>query len=448
VIADRLTDDEFRRAGAQLGARCGLRFDEANRAILEKGLLRAAAAEGSVPSVLLDKLERTPSEALVQSVLRQVTIGETYFFRHPEHFAALRDVIVPDRMRAHGLFRELRAWSAGCATGEEAWSLVMSMSAGAGAGWKVSVLGTDINRAALETARRGEYGSWSVRSTLPLPAGMTRPLADGGAAVAPWLHSQVRFDYLNLHDPIYPSLYTATQGLDVIFCRNVLVYFNREAALQVLARMRDCLVDGGWLLVGALDVDFAPPGLERVNIGGITLLHKRTPVEVARPKRPTPPRPLAPLAPPVQTAQSVQTAENNRAAEASRRLLTAARAAADCGALAEAATLARRAVDEERSPLALHLLALLLGEQGEEEEQVRLLREVVAQAPDDALAHLALGVSERGGAPAARATHLRRVLALTAHRLEGERLQGPEPLPVSWVRKVASAALRRVEGGT
>ena len=161
--------------------------------------------------------------------------------------------------------------------------------------------------------------------------------------------------------------------------------------------------------------------------------------------RPTPSKPHATLLAPPSTEAS---RESSRAAESSRRLLAEARAAADRGALGEAVEHARAAVAEERSTLALHLLALLIGEQGDEEGRVCLLREGVAHSPDDALAHLALGVSERGGVAAARAAHLKKVLQLTAHRLDGERLQGPEPLPVSWVRKMASAALRRVESGT
>src|SRR5207253_8971963 len=86
VIARRLSDEEFQRAGALVGARCGLRFDDVNRAILEKGLWCAAESEGTTPGELLVRLKEAPTDALIQSVLRQVTIGETYLFRHPEHF--------------------------------------------------------------------------------------------------------------------------------------------------------------------------------------------------------------------------------------------------------------------------------------------------------------------------------------------------------------------------
>ena len=431
MIAPRLSDDQLRRAGAVVGARCGLRFDAGNRPLLEEGLVRAAAAENATPEALVDRLERAPSDALLQSVLRQVTIGETYFFRHPEHFEALRTLVLPERTQARGALKQLRGWSAGCATGEEAWSLLMALQA-AGADWQVSVLGTDINKAALAHARAGRYGRWSVRAELTGPAGMVRRLPDGGAEVAPWLHAKVRFDYLNLHDPIYPSLYTCTQGLDVIFCRNVLVYFMPDAAAKVLARLADCLCAGGWLVVGALDVDLAPPELERVRAAGVTILRKPA-AEAARPVRTTPARPW-PAPPPPAPAEG----------DTGPRLLERARAAADRGALDDAIALGRQALACARTPAALHLVALLLGERGEEDERLALLHEVIAREPDDALALLALGMSERTAA-ATRAGHLGRVLALTARRLDGERLPGPEPLPVAWVRKVASAALRRLE---
>jgi len=424
-----LTGAELDRASAWVGAHSGLRFGEHNRAMLEDGLLRAAAAEGQTAAQLLERLERMPTEELFQRVLRHVTVGETYLFRHPEHFQLLREQILPTLL-VDGR-REVRAWSAGCATGEEAWSLAAALVAGCRDGG-VSVLGTDLNRDALETARRGLYGSWSVRAGLADSQGLLRALPDGGVEVAPSLRPHVRFAQLNLNDPVYPSASTGTEGLDLILCRNVLVYFLDEAAQKVLARMRDCLRPGGWIVVGALDLDLAPAGLERVSVAGVTLL-RRSVEPAQRVARPTPSRPVA----------AVPSGSGGRA----RQLLEEARAAADRGALDEAVQLARRSVDEERTPAALHLLGLLVGEQGEEEERLALLREVVARAPDDVLAHLALGMSEAAGSPERRAKHLKQALQLIARRLDGERVTGPEPVSVSWVRGVATAALRRLEGG-
>jgi chemotaxis protein methyltransferase CheR len=407
----RLSDEQLRRASALLQQRCGLRFDAANRALLEEGLYRAADAENSSAAELLDLLDREPTDALVQSVLRQVTIGETYFFRHPEHFAALTGHVLRERLLARGPAEPLRAWSAGCATGEEAWSLLMTLHA---AGRRALVLGTDINKAALHKARSGRYAGWSIRNELSAPPGLLRQ-RDGNADVAPWLHAHAHFDYLNLNDPIYPSLFTGTQGLDIIFCRNVLVYFAPAAAERVLERLADCLADGGWMVVSALDLESAPTTLERVPAAGVTLLRKP-----ARPPRP--PATVALTHP---------------------ELLAAAHEAAERGAIGEAIERARQALGVRRSPAALHLLALLMGERGDDDERLALLREVASRAPHDVLARLGLGLSEKM-AREERTAHLKRALALTEGRPD-EPLGGPDPLPAGWVRKVAAATLRRLD---
>src|SRR5205085_10768300 len=131
--------------------------------------------------------------------------------------------------------------------------------------WPVRVLGTDINRAALDEARAGRYGAWSLRGPSEMTSGWVEPRPDGGANVTPRLRERVRFEYLNLCDACYPSLVTGTQGVDVVFCRNVLIYLSPEAAAAVLERLRLCLVEGGHLVVSALDVGGAVPGMEPVS---------------------------------------------------------------------------------------------------------------------------------------------------------------------------------------
>ncbi len=429
----RLDDQQFARAGAIIGVRCGLRFHEGNREILEEGLMRAAGAEGNTIDRLIERLENASTDALLQAVVRQVTIGETYFFRHPEHFDALRERMLPDLLRGREQ-RSLRAWSAGCATGEECYSLAMALAASAGPAFEVSVLGTDINKAALDTARAGRYGRWSQRSPMPFLPGHTVHEADGAVRVSDVLRRRTRFEYLNLRDPIYPSLYTGTQGLDLIFCRNVLVYFLPEVAQAVLERFRTCLVEGGWLVVSAFDAQLAPPGLEAVTANGTPVLRKTTvrPQAVAR-------------ITPTRTTPSVRLMVTPPAGMSSDTLVAVASAkrAADAGDLDRALTLARQAVALERAPEALHLLALVLGERGENDEKLKLLAEIVGRKPDYVLGHLGLGLAEKVER-CERARHLELVIALLTPRRDEEILPGPDPLPVSWVRKMAHAGLKMV----
>jgi chemotaxis protein methyltransferase CheR len=431
------TERDLERATQILGSRCGLRFHLGNRDLLEHGLRRAARAEAETPARLLDRLEGERSEALLQEVLRQVTIGETYLFRHPEHFDALREELIPELVRARRDTRVLRAWSAGCASGEEAWSLAMVLAGGAAPGFAVTVLGTDINRTALDTARSGVYGTWSCRGPLPAASRHLVALGDGGVRISDSLRELVRFQYLNLHDPIYPSLLTGTRGVDLIFCRNVLVYFHPEAARAVLERFLLCLVDGGYLVLSAFDAELAPDGFETVRLQHASVLRKRTgsaprPAPLARVQLRTVARPSE-----ATTVPSAPTPDG-------LARLHLAKTAADEGDLERATTLARDALDRERTPEGLHLLAMVLGERGERSEALRLLRAAAAEGPDFVLARLGLGLFDEED-PNVRVGHLRRVLEMVAASRDTELLDGLDPLPVSWVRKMATAALRRVQ---
>jgi chemotaxis protein methyltransferase CheR len=435
----RLSDRDFRRAGELFGARCGLRFHDGNREVLEEGLLRAATMEKNSPTELLTRLEQAPNDALMQAVVRHVTIGETYFFRHPEHFEAVRELVVPQLVNARKETRLLRAWSAGCASGEEAYSIAMALKAGAGPAYTINVLGTDINKSALETARRGHYGRWSLRGALQGLAADVTQAADGTSVVSEAVRKLVRFEYLNLRDPIYPSLLTGTHGLDLIFCRNVLVYFFPEAATATLERMKSCLADGGWLVLSAFDVDLAPSGLEVVHHGNAAILRKQPAARTDAPRAPAAPPPRAVRTTPSKPMPPPMAAAAFDAARKAERAIQEAKAAADAGDLERAVERARQAVGHQRSPEALHLLALVLAERGEHAETITLLRETVQRAPDYVLGHLSLGLKAGGRA------HLDKVLALLNGRRDEEMLPGPDPLPVSWVRKMAHAGLKRVE---
>jgi chemotaxis protein methyltransferase CheR len=394
-----------------------LRFDASNRTLLEAGLMRAAEASACDVRELLARLESKDSDALLQLVVRHVTIGETYFFRHPEHFAALRERALPALTANRQPGDKLRAWSAGCANGEEAWSLAMVLAEAWPLG-NVEVLGTDINRAALDRARAGRYSRWSLRSENPM---VSRWLdqRDEQISVAERLRPQVRFNYLNLRDAIYPSLFTGTNQLDVIFCRNVLVYFLPAAAAEVLRRFRDCLSDGGWLVVSALDALDIPDGLERHTHGATLLLRK-------------------PAAPTIRVAPRTSQAAPPSRAPVRSDVLLRAKHAADKHDLDAAIALVEDALAGERSTTALHLYALVLGEHGRAAEQARVLQEIIERNPEDVLAHLYLGLASTPGA--ARTRELQYVGELCNKHRDEELLPGADPLPVAWVRKMAKAA--------
>lgn len=199
---------------------------------------------------LLDKLPEPidPADRVALRTIEQAcAIGETCFLRHPDHLAALQALLptLPGwRQR-----EPLRVWSAGCSSGEEAYSLAaVLMPAWPG---RIQILGTDVREAAIGQAVAGRYRGWSLRGTTQgAVAGWLLARGDDMIEVHPSLREIVEFRVHNLmHDP-YP------QGLDVLFCRNVLMYFHEAAASSVLSRFARCLRPGGLLFLG--DVDPAP----------------------------------------------------------------------------------------------------------------------------------------------------------------------------------------------
>lgn len=180
-----------------------------------------------------------------------LTIGETYFFRERRGFdliveCAQRRLADPQRAA-----RPLRIWSAGCCTGEEPYSAAMALRSAfpqlrADA---VTILATDISKQNLDAARAGVYRKWSFRRNAdPLLQRFFEP-AGSELRVRDEVRHMVSFAELNLALPVYPSAANGTAGLDVILCRNVLLYFTPEQRRKVVQRFRACLADGGWLVV-------------------------------------------------------------------------------------------------------------------------------------------------------------------------------------------------------
>jgi chemotaxis protein methyltransferase CheR len=279
----------------------------------QEGIDRAMARAGlSDFGLYLARLAE--DAAAMDDLLVELTIGETYFFRNPEHFDYLRRQVLPDITRLRGPRHVVRVWSAGCSSGEEAWSLTVALLL-EGYRERMEVHATDVSRAALARAREAHYGDWSMRST---QADLIRPYLEPHEkryALTPWLHPLVRFDYLNLAEDSWPSARTGIWGMDVIFCRNVLIYFNRPTIEAVARRFHETLAEGGVLITGPSDpslTGLAPfePILtdwgvlyRRPEAGaGATPRRSATPPALPALAAPPPPPPPAPPPPPVRTA--------------------------------------------------------------------------------------------------------------------------------------------------
>jgi chemotaxis methyl-accepting protein methylase len=238
---------------------------------------------------------------LVRVVREAIGVRETYFFRNPEHYE-----LVASRVATLAAGGVIRAWSAGCSTGEEAWSLAATIVANS-PGKRVdptqqAVVGTDIHAPALEQARSGVYRMNSQRASAPLmfPA---VTIANNRMFVRDELRGIVSFAIHDLRDP-------PPGEFELIFCRNVLIYFKREAAREVVARLASALVPGGLLVFGTIDVDASDaPMLMRIGRPELNVFTTRPtvparkrpvtldPIATARIPKPTVPPP--PVVPPV-----------------------------------------------------------------------------------------------------------------------------------------------------
>ncbi|ACH39043.1 protein glutamate methyltransferase CheR associated with MCPs of class 40H, TPR domain-containing [Citrifermentans bemidjiense Bem] len=216
-------------------------------------------------------LEQTKALALA------LTIGETYFLRDPKSYRAFQQHLLPKLLAAKGSDKSLKIWSAGCSSGEEPYSIAILLTRALAdlADWKVTLLGTDINPQALERARCGTYSKWSFRNAPGWLMNYFTQLPDGNYQIEPHIRKMVRFAHLNLVDP-GEKTWSQAQGMDFIFCRNVMLYFHPEQIRETVARLHAALNDGGWLFLGPTEVDHqALEGFTCLHCDGTLVLQKR-----------------------------------------------------------------------------------------------------------------------------------------------------------------------------
>jgi chemotaxis protein methyltransferase CheR len=259
----------------------GLFFPPDRWAELLRKLDAAAPAFGCSDAEACARLLTTSivSKKQIELLATHLTIGETYFFREPRSFEVLEQEILPALIqeRRNGA-RQLRFWSAACCTGEEPYSIAMllhrllpDLSA-----WKTGILATDISPRFLCKAAEGVYGQWSFRGIPPaVQAQHFRRTPNGLYAISSALKKMVSFAQLNLVEDVYPSSTNNTTGIDVVFCRNVLIYFTAQRIRHILTQLHQTLNEGGWLIVSPVETAFAMDSpFTAVQFSGATLFRK------------------------------------------------------------------------------------------------------------------------------------------------------------------------------
>lgn len=252
---DHLSDKHFAAVAKVVESHVGIKLPLTKRTMVEGRLRRRVRALGlrdlTAYADLLFKNDGLDNELI--HLIDCVTTNKTDFFREPSHFEFLRDVAVPQLARIQGGNRpSLKIWSAACSTGAEAYTIAMVLQdlANAGQRLRFSILGTDISTEVLREARAAIYSRDFIA---PVPAGMqqryimrSRNPREELIRIAPELRRTVHFERLNLMDESYPF----DRDVDVIFCRNVLIYFDRETQQAVIDRLVSHLRPGGYLMLG------------------------------------------------------------------------------------------------------------------------------------------------------------------------------------------------------
>jgi chemotaxis protein methyltransferase CheR len=297
-----LGEPDFTRFRELVQRTSGIELSEGRRSDLERAVQRTVERMSMHgPAELHAHLSHADSAVDLEAFIAELTIGETYFFRHRAQFEALERTILPDLIARRSQERRLRIWSAGCATGEEPFSLAILLDRMLPDRdtWSVMILGTDINLASLEQAQRGTYRSWSFRGVDHATQSRYFTRSGDEYRIDPEIARMVTLSFLNLVGDAYPSLATNTTSMDLVLCRNVLIYFGAQAVEGVLGRLHDSLCEGGWLVSGPADTSANGYAGFEARAFPDAIVYRRperspTAPSAARPRKASPPAPAAP----------------------------------------------------------------------------------------------------------------------------------------------------------
>ncbi len=435
------SDQLLARYAEIVEAQLGLRYPSERWGDLARGF-DSAARDLGFPDTgsFLSRLLVVPAEGRETAALaRQLTIGETYFFRDENQFTILETDVLPGLIRSRrATERRLRIWSAGCASGEEPYSVAILLTRLIPdlADWNVTILATDVNSQFLGKASQGAYTDWSFRSAPSwLKQRYFHPNKEGLFQLLPRIKKMVTFSYLNLAEDAYPTLLSNTNAIDLIICRNVLMYFTPAMAQKVIHKFHRSLAEGGWLLVAPSETSHILfSSFSTVEFSGAFLYRKATDNEPlpsfypfdssldsilehhAEPE--TVPENAHCSAVNIHPPEMVEQPNNaydealtlyndGRYSDATdkltsllsdslvvdaRSLTLLTRAYANAGKLREALTCCEQAIAADRLvPSLYYLRATILHEQNQLEEAAASLKQALYLDPDFVLGHFALG---------------------------------------------------------
>ena len=242
-----ISDDDFSRLVKFIHGQYGIDLSQ-KRQLVTSRLSSLVTQQGfSSFTPFLDKLLKKQDQGDMELVLNRLTTNYTFFMREQEHFQFFEKVVLPEMIRRHQRDKVLAIWSAGCSSGEEPYNISINIKEFLGSQanqWDTRVLATDISQKALASAKRGVYElpdtippAWKKKYFQPVPGGKQY-------MVAPIIRDNVIFQTFNLMDPIKFRL-----KFDVIFCRNVMIYFDQPTKDALMRRFYDALAPGGYFMI-------------------------------------------------------------------------------------------------------------------------------------------------------------------------------------------------------
>ena len=259
----------------------GLFFPRDRLLDLKRCVTNAALESGArdVNSFIHRYMDGPMTRQQIEILASHLTVGETYFFREPESFEAIKRHIFTDLVQSRrGRDQYLRIWVAGCATGEEAYTMAIVLEELIPDidNWRIIILATDINPLFLQKAGNGLYSEWSFRRVpLWIRKKYFNSTNEGSFRVNPRIKRMVNFSYHNLAEDNYPELSNGTNAMDLIICRNVLMYFKPVLITRVIRNLRRCLVNGGWLAVSPVETSNTLfPEFTSTNLDGATFYRR------------------------------------------------------------------------------------------------------------------------------------------------------------------------------
>ena len=494
-MTKNIPEDQLLRLSDFVARYFGLHFPEERWFDLQRAVCAAAQECGyrqDVDRYVQELLLPASTQRHLEVLASYLTVGETYFFREMRSLEVLEKDIVPEliQTRKGGV---IRIWSAGCATGEEPYSIAILLSKWMAGLEKrdVEILATDLNFKSLQKASEGIYREWSFRGTPPWVRSAYFEAVDKDRwAIRPAIKKMVSFAQLNLADGSFPSHSHSIHGFDVIFCRNVLMYFTPAGINKVVRQLYRSLASNGWLIVSPTETshelfsEFAA-----VSFGDVTLYRKlathaqkaltlpsvvydeswsghRLPEQRVESSEPA----MAPVCDTTQKSQGCEIHAENAAPPApsyeqalalhelgryeeaeqvigtllsqngkdARAMLLLARACANQGKLAAALGWCDKAIAADKmDACAYYLRATILREQGSIPEVLLALKQAVYVEPQFVLSHFSLGhLALSHGKRKEAEKHFENVLLLLAQYAPEDIVPESEGLSVGALREM------------